>query len=222
MTAVSPGCERLDLPQRVDLDRGVVVAAEVAERRDVFLRAVAEGRLDAELAGQAGLGERIFGRVDPEGGDVAAALVPRGAVGDPLAEEVVCPGTFAETLLAAVLDLAGGLEEQQTGVGVGEVDAPAFQVAGKREVVLGGVVAEEGEAETAFALEGAVTGAGVAAHAAEHAHDVPLEIDLVYDASAGQLDIGAGGRGGEGQDGAGQKGEPESGHAGSVHSTILR
>ncbi len=109
-------------------------------------------------------------------------------------------------------DLAGGLEEQQAGVGVGEVDAPAVEVAGEGVVVLFGVVAEQGQAEAALALEGAVAGAGVAAHAAEHAHDVALEIDLLHGRAAGQLDLGAGGAGDETEDAGGQEGDAESGH----------
>ena len=44
------GPQRLELAQRIDLDDGVVVGAEVAERRNVLLRAVGEDRLDAKLA----------------------------------------------------------------------------------------------------------------------------------------------------------------------------
>ena len=96
------GPQRLELAQRVDLGDGVVVGAEVAERRDVLLRAVGEGGLDPELAGLAGLGEGIFRRVDGDGSDVAAALVPGGALRDPLAEQLILPGIFGRSALAAV------------------------------------------------------------------------------------------------------------------------
>ena len=52
------GSQPLDLADGVDLGHGVVVGAEVAERRDVLLGAVGEGRLDDELAGLAGPGRR--------------------------------------------------------------------------------------------------------------------------------------------------------------------
>ena len=109
-------------------------------------------------------------------------------------------------------DLAGGLEEHEAGVGVDEVDAPAVEVVSERVVVLFGIVSEEGEAQAAFALEGAVAGAGVAAEAAEDAHDVALEIDLLHGRAAGQPDLGAGGAGDETEDAGGQDGDAVSGH----------
>ena len=126
--------------------------------------------------------------------------MPLGALDDPLAEQLIGPGVFGEALLAAVFDLAGGLEQEEAGVGVGAVDAPAFEVVRQGDVILFGVVAEERQTKTALALERAVTGAGVAAHAAEQAHDVPLEIDFLHDAAAGQSHFGAGGAGGESQE----------------------
>ena len=65
-----------------------------------------------------------------------------------------------------------------------------LDVAGEGEVVLLRVVAEQRQAEAALALERAVAGAGVAAHAAEQAHDVPLEIDLLDTLAVGQFDVG--------------------------------
>src|SRR5207244_1666237 len=82
--------------------------------------------------------------------------------------------------------------EQETGVGVGAVDASAEDFAGEGGVVLLRVVAEQGEAEAALALERAVAGTAVAAHAAEQAHDVPLEVDLVDCAAVGKFDGGSG------------------------------
>src|SRR5450759_3924268 len=84
-----------------------------------------------------------------------------------------------------------------------------------------GVVAEERQAQAALALEGAVAGAGVAAHAAEQAHDVALEIDFLYRSAAGQTHLGANGAGGESEYRNGKKGGPEAGQADGLHPTIL-
>ena len=191
------GPQRLDLAERIDLYHGVVVGAEIAKGRDVFLRPVAEGRLDAELPAQAGLGKRVFRRVDGDGSDVAAALAPFGPLHDPFPQQLVDPGSLGESDLAAVGHLAGRLEKQQAGVRVGAVDAPAFHVAGECKVILFGVVAEQREAQAALALEGAVTRTGIAPHAAQQAHDVPLEIDFLHGPAAGQLDVGMSGGGGQ-------------------------
>src|SRR5438874_10304236 len=77
-----------------------------------------------------------------------------------------------------MIDLTGGLEENQTAVRVGTVDAPAQALAGQGKVILFGIVTEQGKAKPASPLEGAMTGAAVAAHAPEEAHEVALEVDL--------------------------------------------
>src|SRR5262249_27359106 len=93
-----------------------------------------------------------------------------------------------------MFDLSRRLEQQQTAIGIDGVDAPTEDVAGESEVVLLRVVAEERETEAAFPLEGTVTRTGVAPHAAEHPHDVSLEVDLLQTAAIGKRNGGRGGR----------------------------
>src|SRR5207253_3214408 len=83
-------------------------------------------------------------------------------------------------------------------------------------------VAEQGQAETALALERAVTRAGVATLTAEQAHDMALKVNLVERAVAGNLDRGGTGRRtGHGSDQAQTEQNCESGHAAGKHSSIL-
>src|SRR5262249_31711191 len=96
----------------------------------------------------------------------------------------------------------GRLEEDQAVLRVGEVEAPAVAFAGDAEDVLLGLPAEQRELEPPLALEGAVTRAHVAAHAAQEAHDVTLEIDLVERLSGGELDFRVSGARREETDGA--------------------
>src|SRR5262249_13389967 len=131
----------------------LVIGAEVAKQRDVFLRVVGEGGDDAELALLAGLLEGVLRRIDADLADLAAALVARHAVGDPAAEQVILPRALAEAAESAVFDLAGGLEQDQAVVGIAGIDAAALHVAGQGGVVELGVVAEQRQAETALALE---------------------------------------------------------------------
>src|SRR5262249_53378300 len=139
------------------------------------------------------LRRRVFGGRDLDLLDVTAAFGPAGAVLDPLADDLVLPGIPAEADAAGVIDLAGRLEQEQAAVGVVDVDAPAGAVAGDAEVVALRLEAEQGQAKSALALERAVARAHVATRAAENAHDMPLEIDLV-DALAARHDDGGGGR----------------------------
>ena len=209
--------DRLDLALTAHLGDGVVVGAEVAEISNVALNSIREGGGDAELAFFAGFLERQFFGGDADGFHFTAAARPFGAADDPFPENAVLPGILTEADAAAVLDLAGGLEEQQALIGVHEVDPPAENVAGQGEIILAWLVAEQGQAEPTLPLEGAVTRAGVAAHAAEQAHDVLLEIDLVEFGVARQLDGGAGSRDIQAQQRT-ERGEyPETDFVGSWH-----
>ncbi len=229
-----PGPARADFALRRHLDDGVVVATEVAQRRDVLAGAVPEPGLDPEPSGLPRFGEGELGGRDVEGGHVAAARLAPGPVRDPGAEQAVGPGAAAETDEPAVRHLAGGLEQEQAAVRIDAVDAAAFHFAGQGEVILLGVVAEEAEPEAALALERAVAGAGIAARAAEYAHHVPFKIDLVYGLAAGQRNLsGLRGNPSHHEQRRGKQCESharlerpayaaEAGDAGSVHSSILR
>src|SRR5262249_48591207 len=137
---------------------------------------------------------------------------------DPFPEDLVLPGTRGEAPAAAVRRLPGGLEQEQAAVGIGRIDAAAEEIAGDRGVVLLRLVAEKRQAEAALALERTVAGAGVASHAAEEAHQVPLEIDHFELAAVGQRDRRRG-RGALEQDQATGKSAsgPESTDAASRH-----
>src|SRR5439155_19244642 len=103
------GADGLGLTERVDRGARVVVGAVVAQRRDVLDRAVAERRLDGELALFAGLLEGVLRRRHGDGLHLAAALGPAGALHDPLADQLVRPGILAEPGQPAVFDLPGRL-----------------------------------------------------------------------------------------------------------------
>src|SRR5262249_53485556 len=154
------------------------------------LVALGEADLDLQLPRLAGLDEGQLGRRDAHLGDLAVALVPDRAVGDPLPEYLVLPGILGEADAALVADLAGGLEEAQTLIRIGGVEAAPERAAGQVQVILVGGVAKERKLKTPLALERAMAGAAVATHAAEQAHDVALEIDLFQFAAGGQLDGG--------------------------------
>src|SRR5262249_40758503 len=128
----------------------------VAEWRDVLFAAVGKPSPDLQLAGLVGLAECIFGRVEDDRCNLAAPLLPGGAADDPIAEDLVLPGALAEPNPTVVLDLAGGLQQDQARVGIGGVDPPAERLASQRGVILLGIVAEEREAEASLALEGAM------------------------------------------------------------------
>src|SRR5262249_50258006 len=106
-------------------------------------------------------------------------------------------------------------------VRVGRVEPSALHVAGDGVVILLRVVAEEREPEAAFALEGAVAGAAVAAHPAEQAHDVAFEVHLVDDGAIGQNDGRTAQRRNCQDEGGGDEGAAESDHTGRRHSSIL-
>src|SRR5262249_10834032 len=75
-----------------------------------------------------------------------------------------------------------------------------------------GVVAEQAEAESPLALEGAVAGAGATAVPAEQGHHVALEIDFRERAAAGHPHRLGPGRAGEQPQGRGeQRGRPAGG-----------
>src|SRR5206468_2462677 len=126
----------VELAAGADLDDGVVVAAEVAQRGDVLAGAVGEGGPDAQPAGPVGAGEGVLGGRDVERGDGAAAPLPAGALGDPVPQQPVGPRPPGEAAAAAVRHLAGALEQDKAAAGVGAVDAAALEVPGQRQVVL--------------------------------------------------------------------------------------
>src|SRR5262245_44665328 len=72
-------------------------------------------------------------------------------------------------------DASRGLQEQETGVGIGEVQPPAAELAPQPVVIEGRVGAEQGQAKAATPLYGSVAGAAVATQSAEHRRDVPAE-----------------------------------------------
>ena len=121
--------------------------------------AVGEVRHDRQLAGLARLGEGLLGRVDADGLDLAAALVPGGALGDPFAEHAVLPGIAGKARPPPCLTWPVALSSSRLLSGSDGVDAAAVDFAGQGEEILGGIVAEQGQAEAAFALERAVAGA---------------------------------------------------------------
>src|SRR6266511_4232547 len=90
-------------------------------------------------------------------------------------------------------------------------------------MIPGRVVAEERQAEAAFALERAVARPGVAAHAAEQAHDVALEVHFVQRLVVGQANSTMRCRGGAEQScQRASAHNSEAGKCGSGHSLILR
>src|SRR5262249_55460159 len=95
---------------------------------------------------------------------------------------------LAEPHAAAVLDLAGRFEQQQTIVGIDRIDAPPQAVARDRHEILVRLIAEQRQAEAPLALKRAMASAGVAASPAKQSHDMPLEIDVLELLVAGQID----------------------------------
>ena len=108
-----------------------------------------------------------------------------------VAQQMIGPGIAAEARVSFVWHSAGRLEQEQAIVRIGEIQAPALGVARQGQIILGRIVTEQRESETAFALERAVAGAGIAAHAAKHAHDMALEIDFLDGLAARQRHGGA-------------------------------
>src|SRR5205823_1222512 len=139
---------------------------------------ITKGREHANLAALARLGKGVLGRLDPDRLDGATALLPLGSLGNPLPEELILPGARGKTDLSLMLDLAGRLEQQQAAVGVRDAEPATVGVSGQGQVILLGVVAEQGEAEAAFALEGTMAGTGVTAGPAKQAHNMAFKIDL--------------------------------------------
>src|SRR5690349_10684385 len=72
-------------------------------------------------------------------------------------------------------DAACRLQQKETHVRIGGVQASTAELAEQAGVIEGGVGSEEGEAKAVLPLDRPVTGAGVAAEAAEDRLDVPAE-----------------------------------------------
>jgi hypothetical protein len=92
-----------------------------------------------------------------------------------------------------MIGLSGRLEQQQALIRFDRVETPALAIARQGRVVLLGVVAEQRQAEAALPLKGAVAAGAIAAHAAEQAHDVPLEVNFFDLGPVRQRDLCPGG-----------------------------
>ena len=214
------GPSRLDDAEVGDFGDGVVIGAVVTQGGDVFAGVIVEGRLDLQPTDFAGLAEGVLGGGDPHGLHPPATGCPLGPLSDPGSEQLVLPGRLAEPRLSAVRRLPGRLEQEETLVGVAEVESPTVAIAVERVMILGGVVAEQRELEVALPLKRAVARPGRAAHSAEDAHDVPLEIHLFDRGAAGQRYPSVDGRCRQREQAKGNQRVP-SGDA-ATHSAILR
>src|SRR5205807_8656640 len=141
-----------------------------------------------------------------------------------IAEQSILPGILRKADAAAMRDLAGWLQEEQAVVRVRAVDAPPEGIARQSQIVLLGIVAEQRQPEAAASLERAVARTGVASHAAEEAHDVPLKIHLLNIATRlRRQHIGSTCRCRKrGPAKESDAKSQESGHAGSKHPAILQ
>src|SRR5262249_61453113 len=116
--------------------------------------------------------------------------------------------------------LAGGLGQQQAVAGLVQIEAPAAGLAQQALMIAGRVGPEERQAEAVLPLDGAVTGAGVAAQAAEERDDVAAEADGGYVVGAGGGGQGGGEQGEGGGPGVGSYGSAPRGAAGGTRRGV--
>src|SRR6185369_13668611 len=94
---------------------------------------------------------------------------------DPVAEDLVFDRVAIEAEAALVDDLPGGLLQNQAGFGIKQIHATLIDLPEKGRMVGGRILTAEGQAESAFSIEIAVTSAQVAAGLGEDSHHVALE-----------------------------------------------
>ena len=121
---------------------GIIVHAEVAQRRDVFPGAVRKACLNAQLTGFTRLGERKLRRRNCDLCNLTISFQPPSAARDPFLEQAILPGVAAEAHAAAVVHLAGRLEQEQAPLGIDRIDATTERLAGEGKVVLVRIVTE--------------------------------------------------------------------------------
>ena len=101
----------------------------------------------------------------------------RRSGGDPLDQQLRLLAIGCEALAPFVIELPGRLEQKQTALRVGEIDAAAFEFADDCSVVGSGIAAEERQLQAAAARGSAVAGAGIAARFGQHRQHLRVEID---------------------------------------------
>ena len=111
--------------------------------RHVTLGAIGVGRDHRKLLGEFGnRNGRTLG-LHPDRGDAWCTSVEAGAARDPVPEEVVVRGSGLQALTSLVGDLADGLQQEETSLGVDPIEAPSGQVVGQGSVVEARVVAAQ-------------------------------------------------------------------------------
>lgn len=121
-----------------------------------------------------GRGDDEFGGGDFESGENGSVGgVVDGAVGDPLGEAGVFPGSWIETASAFMGEGGDGLEEEKAVGGDEGIDAASAPFLGQGAVIGGGIFAAKGEFEAALAVGVAVAGPGIATGPGQDLTDIP-------------------------------------------------
>ena len=147
--------------------------------RHVAGRSVGVGRDDAHLLGAARSVHDGIVRQHVDLGHALGGQIQPGAVGDPVAQNLVVAVARTHQRAALVRNGTGRLEQHQAVVGRTEIDAPRRQVVGERADVEQCVVSAQGQFESVAARSRSVASALVAAQPRQDRIDVADEIRRV-------------------------------------------